>query len=55
MTTAERERMNLLSTLIQSERDLAKYLQYVREINEVMSQKEKRLEEIARTEAANKG
>jgi hypothetical protein len=45
MTPAERERMNLLSMLIQCERDHQKYLEYVKEINELMSQKEKRLAE----------
>jgi hypothetical protein len=35
--------MNLLSMLIQCERDYAKYLQYVKEINELMAEKEKRL------------
>ena len=35
--------MNLLSTLIQCERDHEKYVEYVKEINELMSQKEKRL------------
>jgi len=41
--------MNLLSMLIQCERDYKKYLEYVREINELMSQKEKRLAEAERT------
>lgn len=48
MTSAERDRMNVLSMLIQHERDYEKYLQLVREINEIMSQKEKRLAEAAR-------
>lgn len=48
MTPAERERMNLLSMLIQCERDHQKYLEYVKEINELMSQKEKRLAEAER-------
>jgi hypothetical protein len=48
MTPAERERMNLLAILIQRERDYEKYIQYVKEINELMSQKEKRLEEAGR-------
>jgi len=47
MTPAERERMNLLSMLIQCERDHHKYLEYVKEINELMSQKEKRLAEAS--------
>lgn len=47
MTPAERERMNLLSMLIQSERDHLTYVRYVREIDELMSQKEKRLAEQA--------
>ena len=48
MTPAERERMNLLSMLIQCEREHQKYLEYVKEINELMSQKEKRLAEAER-------
>ena len=48
MTPAERERMNLLSMLIQCERGHQKYLQYVKEINELMSQKEKRLADAER-------
>ena len=48
MTPAERDRMNLLSMLIQCERDHTKYVAYVNEINELMSQKEKRLEEAER-------
>lgn len=43
--------MNLLSMLIQSERDHMKYIAYVKEINELMSQKEKRL--AAESEALN--
>jgi hypothetical protein len=43
MTPAERDRMNLLSMLIQCERDHQKYLEYVKQINELMSEKEKRL------------
>jgi hypothetical protein len=43
MTPAERERMNVLSMLIQCERNHQKYLEYVKEIDELMSQKEKRL------------
>jgi hypothetical protein len=43
LTPAERDRMNLLSMLIQCERDHQKYVQHVKEINELMSQKEKRL------------
>jgi hypothetical protein len=42
MTPAERERMNLLSMLIQCERDHHKYVEYVEKINELMSQKENR-------------
>jgi hypothetical protein len=49
VTPAERDRMNLLSMLIQCERDHKKYLQYVKEINEIMRQKEKRLEEAETT------
>ena len=45
MTPAERDRMNLLSTLIQRERDYKKYIEYVKQINEIMAQKEKRLAE----------
>ena len=48
MTPAERDRMNLLSMLIQCERDHTKYVAYVNEINALMSQKEKRLEEAER-------
>jgi hypothetical protein len=48
MTTAERERMNLLSMLIQCERDHQKYVEHVKQINEIMSQKEKRLAEVER-------
>jgi hypothetical protein len=48
MTPAERDRMNLLSMLIQCERDYMKYIAYVKEINELMSQKEKRLQEAER-------
>ena len=48
MTPAERERMNLLSMLIQCERDHQKYVEYVKKINEVMSQKEKRLADAQR-------
>jgi hypothetical protein len=47
VTPAERDRMNILSMLIQYERDHAKYLTYVKEINEIMGQKEKRLAELA--------
>lgn len=47
MTLAERERMNLLSMLIQCERDHQRYVEYVDEINELMAQKEKRLAEFA--------
>jgi hypothetical protein len=43
MTPAERDRMNLLSMLIQCERDHMKYVAYMKEITELMSQKEKRL------------
>ena len=43
MTPAERDRMNVLSMLIQCERDHQKYIEYVKELNELMSQKEKRL------------
>jgi hypothetical protein len=43
MTPAERDRMNLLSMLIQCERDHLKYIEYVKEINDLMSDKEKRL------------
>jgi len=49
VTPAERERMNLLAMLIQCERDHQKYLEYVREINELMNQKEKRLAEAERS------
>ena len=48
MTPAERERMNILSMLIQCERDYQKYLEYVQEINAIMSQKEKRLADAVR-------
>lgn len=48
MTPAERDRMNLLSMLIQCERDPKKYLEYVKEIDELMSQKAKRLAEVER-------
>jgi hypothetical protein len=54
MTPAERDRMNLLSMLIQCERDHAQYLAYVKEINELMSQKEKRLAEAARNGTPDK-
>ena len=47
MTQAERERMNVLSMLIQCEREHKKYLEYVQEINELMGQKEKRLAEAS--------
>ena len=40
--------MNILSMLIQCERSHQKYLEYVKEINELMSQKEKRLTEAER-------
>jgi hypothetical protein len=43
MTPAERDRMNILSMLIQCERDHKKYIEYVKEITELMSQKEQRL------------
>jgi hypothetical protein len=43
MTPAEREKMNLLSMLIQHEGDHEKYVQYVKEIIELMSHKEQRL------------
>jgi hypothetical protein len=46
MTPVERERMNLLSMLIQCERDHAKYLEYVKQIDDLMAQKEKRLAEL---------
>lgn len=49
MTPVERDRMNLLSMLIQCERDHMKYVAYVKEINELISQKEKRLIEAERT------
>jgi len=39
--------MNLLSMLIQCERDQTKYLQYVREISELMGIKAMRLAEAA--------
>lgn len=39
--------MNLLSMLIQCERNYETYLGYVKEINELMAQKEKRLAEAA--------
>ena len=48
MTPAERDRMNLLSMLIQCERDHMKYVAYVKEIIELMSEKEKRLAEAER-------
>jgi peptide deformylase len=48
MTPAERDRMNLLSMLIQCERDHLKYIAYMKEMNELMSQKEKRLAEAER-------
>jgi hypothetical protein len=51
MTPAERDRMNLLSMLIQCERDPEKYRGYVKAINEIMSQKEKRLVEAERKES----
>jgi hypothetical protein len=54
MTPAERDRMNLLSMLIQCERDHAKYVVYVQEIIELMGVKEKRLAEAARTNPENK-
>ena len=40
--------MNILSMLIQCERDYQKYLEYVKEINAIMSQKEKRLADAVR-------
>jgi hypothetical protein len=43
MTPVERDRMNLLSMLIQCERDHEKYVKYVKEIIELMSHKEQRL------------
>jgi hypothetical protein len=53
VTSAERDRMNLLSMLIQCERDHVKYVAYVKEINELMSTKEKRLAEAARKPNGN--
>jgi hypothetical protein len=43
VTPAERDRMNLLSMLIQCERDHKTYVQYVKEMIELMSHKEQRL------------
>jgi hypothetical protein len=48
MTPAERDRMNLLSMLIQCERDPLKYAAYVKEIIELLDAKAKRLAEAAR-------
>ncbi len=48
MTPDERERMNLLCTLIQHERDLKRYRELVTELNELVGRKDKRLEEEAR-------
>jgi peptide deformylase len=48
MTSAERQQMDMLSMLIQHERDHQTYLRYVREINELMSRKEKRLADAER-------
>jgi hypothetical protein len=53
MTPAERDRMNVLSMLIQCERDHQTYIECVKELTELRSQKEKRLaaaELNARTE-----
>ncbi|HVI09123.1 MAG TPA: hypothetical protein VND65_12605 [Candidatus Binatia bacterium] len=56
MTPSERDRMNLLSMLIQCERSHQKYVEYVSEINELMAQKEKRLEEAeSRSSAGGDG
>ena len=55
MTPAERDRMNLLSMLIQCERDHLKYLAYVREINDLMSDKEKRLAADAQRNSKTQG
>jgi hypothetical protein len=52
MTPIERDRMNVLSMLIQCERDYARYIAYVKEINDLMAQKEKRLAEAARMESS---
>ena len=55
MTPAERDRMNLLSMLIQCERDHLKYLAYVREIHDLMSDKEKRLAADAQRNSKTQG
>ena len=55
MTPAERDRMNLLPMLIQCERDHLKYLAYVREINDLMSDKEKRLAADAQRNSKTQG
>jgi hypothetical protein len=52
MTPAERDRMNLLSMLIQCERSHVAYLNHVREITELMAQKERRLAEAERIATA---
>jgi hypothetical protein len=43
MTPDERSRMNVLSMLIQCERDHEKFVEYVKELIELMSHKEQRL------------
>jgi|HubBroStandDraft_1064217.scaffolds.fasta_scaffold05850_7 hypothetical protein len=44
MTPNERERMAILCERIAKEQNLAKFKQYVRELNELLGRKEQRLE-----------
>jgi hypothetical protein len=55
MTPAERERMNILSMLIQCERNHQKYVEYVKEIDDLMSEKEKRLSAAERAASRDTG
>jgi hypothetical protein len=44
MTTEEREQMNRLCELIQTEQDTDRFMELVDQLNELLERKEKRLE-----------